>query len=147
MFPRQQLHSNNRTVLSVRFVLTCKQDNKSKLGHPGPGAVNTGTLPSRLGKSRIWDSKMWLYVPRDSDPRVTALARESSNCKRYTRPPAREGGPHQQTRNCLILTKIWSWAPDAAWHQDKTGRRAVGCNIILTLNKSQLSWVVCWWVS
>jgi hypothetical protein len=32
------------------------------------------------GKSRIWDSKIWSRVPRDSDARMTALARPSSNC-------------------------------------------------------------------
>jgi hypothetical protein len=34
----------------------------------------------RKGKSRIWDSKIWSRVPRDSDPRMTALARVRSNC-------------------------------------------------------------------
>jgi hypothetical protein len=32
----------------------------------------------RKGKSQIWDSKIWSRVPRDSDPRKTALARVSS---------------------------------------------------------------------
>jgi hypothetical protein len=35
-----------------------------------------------LGESRIWDSKMWSWVPPDSDLRMTALARTSGNCKR-----------------------------------------------------------------
>jgi hypothetical protein len=48
------------------------------------GNINTGTRPSRLGKSRIWDSKMWSWFPRDSVLRMTALARTSSNCKRRT---------------------------------------------------------------
>jgi hypothetical protein len=34
------------------------------------------------GKSRIWDSKIWSRVPRESDPKITALARASNNCKR-----------------------------------------------------------------
>jgi hypothetical protein len=33
------------------------------------------------GKSQIWDSKIWSRVPRDSDPRMNALARTSRNCK------------------------------------------------------------------
>jgi hypothetical protein len=36
---------------------------------------------------------------------MTALARAISSCKRQTRPPVREGSPHQQTRNCLTVTK------------------------------------------
>jgi hypothetical protein len=30
---------------------------------------------------RIWNSKMWSWVPRNSDLRMTALARTSSNCR------------------------------------------------------------------
>jgi hypothetical protein len=62
----------------------------------------------RKGKSRIWDSKIWPRVPRDSDLRMTALGRASSNCKGQTRPLVREGIPNQQTRNCLTVIKIWS---------------------------------------
>jgi hypothetical protein len=43
-----------------------------------------------------------------------ALARASRNCKWQTRPLVGEGAPHEHTRNCLTVTKIWSWAPDAA---------------------------------
>jgi hypothetical protein len=53
------------------------------------GVINTGTLPSRLGESRIWDNKMWSWVPRDSDLKMTALARASSSCKRQTHPLVR----------------------------------------------------------
>jgi hypothetical protein len=42
------------------------------------------------GNSRIWDSKIWSRVPEDSDPRMTALLRASSNCKRQTHPVVRE---------------------------------------------------------
>jgi hypothetical protein len=59
-------------------------------------------------KSRMRGSKIWLRVPRDSDPRTTALARTSSNCKRKTRPLVRDSAPQKQTRNCLIIIKIWS---------------------------------------
>jgi hypothetical protein len=38
------------------------------------------------GKSRIWDSQIWSGVPRDSDSRMNALARASSNCKCQTHP-------------------------------------------------------------
>jgi hypothetical protein len=40
--------------------------------------INTGTCPSRLGESRIWDSKMWSRVPRDSDLRMTALVKPAT---------------------------------------------------------------------
>jgi hypothetical protein len=62
----------------------------------------------RKGKSRIWDSKIWSRVQRDSDPIMTALAKASSNCKRQIRPLVRENAPHQQIRNCLRVIKIWS---------------------------------------
>jgi hypothetical protein len=51
----------------------------------------------RNGKSQIRDSKIWSRVPRDSDPRKTALARPSSIYKRQTRTLVREGAP-QKTR-------------------------------------------------
>jgi hypothetical protein len=62
----------------------------------------------RKGKSRIWDSKIWPRVLRESDPKMTALARANSNCKRQTRPLVRESAPNQQTRNSQTIIKIWS---------------------------------------
>jgi hypothetical protein len=41
-------------------------------------------------------------------PKMTALARASSNCKRQTRPFVRESAPNQQTRNYQTILKIWS---------------------------------------
>jgi hypothetical protein len=54
------------------------------------GDINTGTWPSRLGESQIWDSKIWPWVPGDSDLRMTALTKTSSNCNRQTHPLVRE---------------------------------------------------------
>jgi hypothetical protein len=62
----------------------------------------------RIGKSRIWESKIWSRVSRDSDPKITALSRSRSNCKWRTRPLVRETAPRQQARNCLTVIKIWS---------------------------------------
>jgi hypothetical protein len=72
--------------------------------HPSPASRGR----RRKGKSRIWDSKIWSRIPRDSDPRMTALVRTSRNCKRQTHPLVRERAPHQQTRNCLTVIKILS---------------------------------------
>jgi hypothetical protein len=58
----------------------------------------------RKGKSRILDRKMWSRVPRDSGPKMIALARTKSNYKRQTRPLVRDSAPYQQTRNCLDVT-------------------------------------------
>jgi hypothetical protein len=46
------------------------------------GDTNMGTWPSRLGQTRTWDSKMWLWVTQDSDLRMTVLPSASSNCDR-----------------------------------------------------------------
>jgi hypothetical protein len=64
------------------------------------GDINAGTWPSRLEESRIWDSKILSWVPRESDPRMTALVRASSNCKRQTRHLVREGALQKQDSNC-----------------------------------------------
>jgi hypothetical protein len=50
---------------------------------------------------------------------MTALVSANSNYKRQTRPLVSEGAPQEQTRNCLTVTKIWSWAPNAAGHDDR----------------------------
>jgi hypothetical protein len=80
-------------------------------GNPVPGDINMGTWPFRLGETRIWDSKIWSWVLRNSAPRMTALGRVSSICKRQVRHLVREGAPHQQAHNCLTVIKIWSRAP------------------------------------
>jgi hypothetical protein len=46
-----------------------------------------------------------------------------------TCPLARDGAPHQQNRNCLIVVKMWSWAPDGCVAPRQTGRPTVDSNI------------------
>jgi hypothetical protein len=87
----------------------------------------------RKGKSGIWGGKIWPRVPRDSGPKMTALARARSNYKQQTRPLVRESTLYQQTRNCLKITTIWSWAPEGCFIPRKTGRLTVGRNIRLRL--------------
>jgi hypothetical protein len=99
----------------------------------------------RKGKSRIWDSKIWSWVSRDSDQRMTALARASSSCKRQTRPLVRASAPHQQTHDCLTVKKIWSQDPDGCFIPSQIGRLTVCRNIRLRLirEKAQSSAVKC----
>jgi hypothetical protein len=66
---------------------------------------NTSTVTLRVvggakKKSRVGKSKIWSRVPRDSDPRKTALARASSIYKRQNRHLVREGAPQKQDRKC-----------------------------------------------
>jgi hypothetical protein len=44
--------------------------------------------------------------------------------KLQSRPLVREGAPHRQNRNCLTVTKIWSWAPDGCLTPRQTNRRS-----------------------
>jgi hypothetical protein len=62
---------------------------------------------------------------------VTSRRVSCSKCKGQTRPLAREGAPHRQTRNCLTVIKIWSWAPDGCLKPRQTGRLTVRRNITL----------------
>jgi hypothetical protein len=88
----------------------------------------------RKGKSQIWDSKIRLQVPRDKDPRKTALARASGTYKRQTHPLVREGAPRNQEHNCQTYSvfraeiKIWSQAPDGCFIPRETGRLTVSRN-------------------
>jgi hypothetical protein len=54
------------------------------------GPLCSGTWPSRLEESRIWNSKMWSWAPRGSDLRMILLTRTSSNCRRQTHPLVKE---------------------------------------------------------
>jgi hypothetical protein len=83
---------------------------------------------------------MWSRVPRYSDPRITALAKTNSNCKRQTSPLVRDSAPHQQTRKCLTVIKIWSWVPDGCFIPRQTGRLTVGRNIRLETRESVKIW-------
>jgi hypothetical protein len=103
--------------------------------------INTATWFSRLGESRIWDYKIWPWVPRDSDPRMNVLARTRNNCKQQNSSLVREGAPHQLIRCCLTVNKSCLWPQMGAWHR-------VGRNITLTfLHLAELSEVkISWWM-
>jgi hypothetical protein len=103
-----------KAVISVRFSRSYKwrrifQTEQSPCGggveylHRSPASRRR----RRKGKSRIWYSKIWSRVPRNSDPRMTALARTSSYCKRQTRPLVRKSASHQETHSLTVI-KIWS---------------------------------------
>jgi hypothetical protein len=81
--------------------------------------------------------KKWWRVPRDSDPRKTALAKANSIYKRQTHPLVREGSPRNKT-----VTNIWSWVPDGARHQDLlTDWLIVSRNVTLTLTLLSWTWI------
>jgi hypothetical protein len=134
-------------VFSVRSVLRLYKKSELELGvterkkpcgggveylHRDPASRNR--RPN--GKSQIWDSKIWSRVPRDFDPRKTALARANSIYKRQTRPLVREGAPQNHDRNCQTVINIWSWAPDGARHQDLLTDRQSQCDF-----DSDLTWL------
>jgi hypothetical protein len=80
------------------------------------GDINTGTWSSRLGEPRIWDSEIRPSVPRNSDQRMTALLRASSSCNPSSPQRGRRTSANPQFSES---NKIWSLAPDGAWHQDR----------------------------
>jgi hypothetical protein len=76
----------------------------------------------RKVKSQIWESKLGPRFLRDSDPKLTALAKASSNSKRQTRPLVREGTPNQQTHKCQTIINILSLAQNWWFVPRQTGR-------------------------
>jgi hypothetical protein len=107
---------SNTSIVALRIV---RGDKKGTHALEYNGAtlflrdINMGTWPSRLGESRIWESKIWLWVPRYSNLRVIALARVSSNCKR-------QGGYYRRTMTERIELKrdLLSWVSGVC-RQDK----------------------------
>jgi hypothetical protein len=87
---------------------------KQRIGKHVLAAMTTNTTGSLLETVLFTRSEQTGYkednsVPRDSDPRKTALARASSIYKRQTHPLVREGAPQKQDRNCQPVINIWSW--------------------------------------
>jgi hypothetical protein len=80
----------------------------------------------RKGQSRIWDSKIWLRISRDSDPRMTTLARASSKCKRQPLPLVRESAPYltvikfcgKPWIGALFQDRLADWASVVTWDSD-----------------------------
>jgi hypothetical protein len=71
-----------------------------------PGPPGWGSLK--------WNSKIWPWVLRDFDPRVTALARPRSNCTVNYRPTlSSDRVPHIKKPAIVRERKeIWSWDTD-----------------------------------
>jgi hypothetical protein len=107
------------------------------------GDINTETWPYWLwGKRLKWDSNIWLWVRRDSDPRMTA------NCtsKLQSRPLASKDAPQCEDCKYPTVLKIWSWAVDGCPTPRQTGRLAVDRRITWTRTWTWTlvsSWVNC----
>jgi hypothetical protein len=131
-------HAIMEETFPVRSVPRLYKETSCYYGTGGGGVEYLHRDPaSRMrrqkGKSRVWDSKIWSRVPRDSNPRKTALARTSSIYKWQTRPLVREGAPQKEDGNCQTAKKIWSWAPDGGSTPRLTDWLAVSRNVTLTL--------------
>jgi hypothetical protein len=121
------IHSHVHTCIRI-----CMHVHKHTLtGNPCGGGVEyfhrdpASRRRRRKGRSQLWDSKIWFQVPRDSDPRKTALARASSTNKRQTRSLVREGAPKEQDRNChtsnkdLVVSLRWVLYSKTDWPADR----------------------------
>jgi hypothetical protein len=86
-------------------------------------------LVINVGETRIWDSKIWSWVPRDFYQRVTVLAKVSYIIN----------DSQVITSNCSTATQILAWVPDGGLTPRHTGRLTVGRNTTLTstLNAGQ----------
>jgi hypothetical protein len=94
------------------------RDSRVEAGTNTPTVTLRGVGGDEKGSLESETVKYGQKVPRDSGPKMTAVARTMSNCKRQTRPLVRESAPHQQTRNCLTV-KSGSKPQTGAILQDK----------------------------
>jgi hypothetical protein len=109
----------------------CVKRQKSEEVNPCGGGVEylhrdpASRRRRRKGMSQIWESKIWSQVPKDLDPRKTALAKASSTYKRQTRPLVRVGAPQEQDRNChtsnkdLVVSPRWVLYSKTDWPADR----------------------------
>jgi hypothetical protein len=98
------------------------------------GAVNTGTWSSRTQEVRVWDSKIWFLVSRETYPRMTVLARTSRNCKLQIRLLVWESVPYQQKRTFLAVIKMLSLTSDECLRPKQTGQLSICLTITLILS-------------
>jgi hypothetical protein len=124
------------TLPGLRYLNSCSESQMDWL--PCRGGVEyihrnpASRRRRRKGKSRIWDSKIWSRVPRDSDPKMTALARARSNCKRHSpcrqrkRPTSTNPQLSDSNENLVV-------SPRRCFIPRRTGRLTVGRNIRLRL--------------
>jgi hypothetical protein len=93
--PRVEAGENISTV-ALRVVRATKKEPCARVYNWATlflGKINTGAWTSKFGETQNRESEVWSWVPRDSDPRKTALARPSRKCKSQTGTVVREAAP------------------------------------------------------
>jgi ribosomal protein S14 len=73
----------------------------------------------RKGKSRIWDSRIWSRVPRDSDPKMIELARTSSNYSRQRERPTSTNSQVSESNKNLVISPRWVLYSKTDWPTDR----------------------------
>jgi hypothetical protein len=76
-----------------------------------PVEADSNTWSSSFGESRIWDSKMWSWVPRDSDPRMRWQGpSEMVNCRPIFSSKRMLRKDYVYNRKCSVEQRnCWSW--------------------------------------
>jgi hypothetical protein len=87
---------------------------------------------------------MWLWVPRDSELRMTALERTSSNCKRQTHPLLRGCYIRIITASVQLEKNCWSWVSRGLalgrtyWRYTASRKVTLTLTLTLTLTEGAL---------
>jgi hypothetical protein len=102
LFAVPSLHWQRRCIYcaNISTRVTCRTVNSMYL--PGTGILTTDYVECR-------HVKLWMYMVCTTD---------YDRGEWQTSPLVREGVPHWQKCKYLTVTKIWSWAPEGAGHQD-----------------------------
>jgi hypothetical protein len=103
------------------------------------GEINTGAWLTRFGEFQNWETKIWLWIPRYSGTRKTALARPSNDWVLEILPTVREGIPTWTnswlSKNNFKIRRNWLRDSDECLVPRETGRLTVGRDMTLTLKK------------
>jgi hypothetical protein len=109
------------------------------MGPKGVPDAKMNCLTDHREQNQLGMTMTFGLVKGNSDPRKTALARRSRNCKLQTHPLVSEDASHQPSSNGLTEEKIGHGPKTGDLTPGQTGRLTVGRNttFTLTLDKPQ----------
>jgi hypothetical protein len=111
---KHEKSTNHQTNYSCAYISSGSRDSAVGIatrlgaGRPRDRSSSPDKVMISLFSTSFWGTPNLLHnVPRDSDPRMTAMPKASTLYKKHTRPLVREDVMKDYDRWCSIEKKIW----------------------------------------